>query len=190
MKFIHVCATAALACFLCAGSAFAGSHPQDHHGFFIGFNLGAGTAQVKSDGESSDHEWGGAGNFRLGGAVKNNLLLGGEFTGWTKDQDGSTVSLSTALFAVTYYPAEDTGFFVRGGMGFGSSHFSVDLSNGFTQSKDETGFALALASGYEWRLTKKFALGPQVEFNWLDIGGDLVDTANFFDATLGFNWYW
>jgi hypothetical protein len=29
-----------------------------------------------------------------------------------------------------------------------------------------------------------------VEFNWLDISGDLVDTANFFDVTLGFNWYW
>ena len=190
MKTIHVFATAALAISLCAGSAFAGSHPQDHHGFFLGFNLGAGTAQIKSDGESSDHEWGGAGNVRLGGAVKNNLLLGAEFTGWTKDQDGSTVSLSTALFAVTYYPAQGSGFFVRGGMGFGSSHFSLDLGNGFTKSKDETGFALALASGYEWRLTKKFALGPQVEFNWLDIGGDLVDTANFFDATLGFNWYW
>ena len=38
------------------GSAFAGSHPQDHHGFFIGFNLGAGTAQVKSGGESSDFD--------------------------------------------------------------------------------------------------------------------------------------
>lgn len=75
-------------------------------------------------------------------------------------------------------------------MGFGTSHFQQDLSNGFTQSKDETGFALAAAAGYEWRLTKKFALGPQVEFNYLNIGGDLVDTANFFDATLGFNWYW
>ena len=189
MKTISMLAATSLAIALSAGTAFAGSHPQDHHGFFIGFNLGAGTAQIKSGGESSDHEWGGAGNFRLGGAVKNNLLIGAEFTGWTKDQDGSTVSLSSILFAVTYYPTTE-GFFLRGGMGFGSSHFSIDLANGFTQSKDETGFALAVATGYEWRLTKKFALGPQVEFNWLDISGDLVDTANFFDATLGFNWYW
>ena len=190
MNTLQLVAVAALATALYAGTAFAGSNPQDHHGFFIGFNLGAGTAQIKSDGDTSDHEWGGAGNFRLGGAVKNNLLLGGEFTGWTRDQDGSTVSLSTALFAVTYYPAQDKGFYVRGGMGFGTSHFSYDAGNGFTKSKDESGFALALASGYEWRLTRKFALGPQAEFNWLDISGDLVDTANFFDVTLGFNWYW
>jgi hypothetical protein len=189
MKTIRVLAAGIVAVMACSGVAFAGSHPQDHHGFFIGFNLGAGTAQIKNDSGSSEHEWGGAGNLRLGGAVKNNLLLGAEFTGWTKDQDGSTVSLSSVLFAVTYYPTTE-GFFLRGGMGFGSSDFSIDLGNGVTQSKSETGFALALATGYEWRLTQKFALGPQVEFNWMDIGGDLVDTANFFDATLGFNWYW
>lgn len=189
MKAIQMLVVAALATSLYAGSAIAGAYPHDHHGFFIGFNLGAGTAQIKNDGESSDHEWGGAGNFRLGGAVKNNLLLGAEFTGWTRDDNGNTVSLSSILFAVTYYPT-DQGFYLRGGAGFGSSHFSTDLPNGSTLSKDESGFAMALATGYEWRLTKKFALGPQVEFNWLDIGGDLVDTANFFDATLGFNWYW
>src|SRR5262245_39509283 len=123
MKATHTLVVAALATSLYAGTAFAGKYPQDHHGFFIGFNLGAGTAQITNDGESSDHEWGGAGNFRLGGAIKNNLLLGAEFTGWTKDQDGSTVSLSSVLFAVTYYPTTE-GFFLRGGMGFGGSHFS------------------------------------------------------------------
>ena len=189
MRAIQMLVVATLATSLYAGNAVAGAYPHDHHGFFIGFNLGAGTAQIKNDGESSDHEWGGAGNFRLGGAVKNNLLLGAEFTGWTKDDNGNTVSLSSILFAVTYYPT-DQGFYLRGGAGFGGSHFSTDLPNGSTLSKDESGFAMALATGYEWRLTKKFALGPQVEFNWLDIGGDLVDTANFFDATLGFNWYW
>jgi len=189
LKSIHLGSAVALATWVCAGAAFAGSHAQDHHGFFLGFNLGAGTAEVSSGGESSDREWGGAGNFRLGGAVKNDLLIGGEFTGWTKDKDGTTVSLSTALFAVTYYPGNQ-GFFLRGGMGFGSSHFEQDVAGGYKRSKDETGFALAGAAGYEWRLTRKFALGPQVEFNYLNIGGDLVDTANFFDATLGFNWYW
>ena len=178
-----------LATLVSAGTAFAGSHPQDHHGFFIGFNLGAGTADVSASGESSDREWGGAADFRLGGAVKDNLLVGGEFTAWGKDENSTNVSLSTALFAVTYYPGNE-GFFLRGGMGFGTSSFEEDLSNGYTRSKSETGFAMAAAAGYEWRLTRKFALGPQVEFNYLNIGGDLVDTANFFNTTLGFNWYW
>ncbi|HEX6942597.1 MAG TPA: outer membrane beta-barrel protein [Gemmatimonadaceae bacterium] len=172
-----------------AGSAWAGKYPNDHHGFFIGFNLGAGTADINTDGADTDREWGGCANFRAGGAISNQLLLGGEFTGWARDDDGNTTSLSTFLFAATYYPGP-SGFFLRGGVGFGTSSFEADAGDGFTLSKDETGFALAAAAGYEWRLTKKFALGPQVEFNYLNIGGDLVDTANFFDATLGFNWYW
>ncbi len=58
------------------------------------------------------------------------------------------------------------------------------------QSKDKHGIGLAAAVGYEWRLTRKFAMGPQVDFTYLNIGDDIVDTANFFDITLGFNRYW
>ncbi|HEU4366303.1 MAG TPA: outer membrane beta-barrel protein, partial [Candidatus Krumholzibacteria bacterium] len=116
-------------------------------------------------------------------------LLGLESSGWAKEEGGATLSLSTLAFGVTYYPGE-TGFLLRGGIGFASSSYELELSNGFTQSKTETGFGLQGAMGYEWRLTQKFAMGPQVEYVYLNIGGDLVDTANFFDATLGFNWYW
>ena len=182
--------SALLALAISAGTANAGKYPHDHHGFFIGFNLGAGTADVSTDGADTDREWGGSANFRAGGALTNQLLLGGEITSWARDDDGDTASLSTFLFAATYYPAAGQGFFLRGGVGFGTSSFNVDVGDGYTLSKDETGFALAAAAGYEWRLTKKFALGPQVEYNYLNIGGDLVDTANFFDMTLGFNWYW
>ena len=152
--------------------------------------MGAGTADISSDGADGDREWGGAGNLRLGGAIKNNLLLGAESSAWAKDENGTNVSLSTVALAVTYYPVADQGFFLRGGMGLASSSVEIEESNGFKLSKDETGFGLVGAMGYEWRLTGKFALGPQVEFVYLNIGGDLVDTANFFDVTLGFNWYW
>ena len=179
---------AALSC--TAGVAWAGQHPHDHTGFFIGFNLGAGSADISIPNfVDTDREWGGAGNFRIGGAIKNNLLLGAESSAWVKDENGTTVSLSSLAFAVTYYPGE-LGFFLRGGAGFATSSVEVEIANGYTQSKSETGFGLQAAMGYEWRLTKKFAMGPQVEFVYLNIGGDLVDTANFFDATLGFNWYW
>lgn len=175
---------------LAAPAAIAGDDPHTRSGFFIGFNVGAGTADVTVPGVGdTDREWGGAADFRLGGAIGNNLLLGAESSGWAKDEDGSSLSLGTLSFAVTYYPG-DQGFFVKGGIGFASSSYEIDLANGFQQSKTETGFGLQGGLGYEWRLTRKFAMGPQVEFVYLNIGGDLVDTANFFDATLGFNWYW
>jgi hypothetical protein len=187
VKAIHVLAVAVLAVALSAGAARSADHQRG--GFFIGFNLGAGTAGISSDLGDTEREWGGAANFRLGAAIKSDLLLGADFSAWAKEEDGTTVTLSTYLVAVTYYPG-DEGFFLRGGIGFGSTSFEVDFGGGLTQTKDESGFALAGAAGYEWRLTRKFALGPQVEFTYLNIGGDLIDTANYFNGTLGFNWYW
>ncbi len=190
MKSIVAVAVAVLTVSSMHSVSWAGSHPHERNGFFLGFNLGGGSADVSFKGfESDGREGGGNANFRLGGAIKNDLLLGAESLAWAKDQDGSTVSLSMLNFAVTYYPG-DMGFFLRGGIGFASSSFETDLGGGLTLSKDESGFGMAAAMGYEWRLSGKFALGPQVEFAYLNIGGDLVDTANFFDATLGFNWYW
>jgi len=175
---------------LASGVSRAGDHPHQRSGFFIGFNVGAGSADIGfSDAEDTDREWGGNANFRLGGALKNDLLLGAESSAWAKDEDGTTVSLSTITFDVTYYP-DDLGFFLRAGIGFATSSVEVDFGGGLTQTNDDTGFGLTAAMGYEWRLTGKFALGPQVEFAYLNVGGDVVDTANFFDATLGFNWYW
>jgi hypothetical protein len=173
---------------LSAGASWA-AHPHHRGGFFLGFNLGGGTADVNVENADTDREWGGAGNLRIGGAIRNNLLLGAETSGWARNEGNETVTLSTICFAVTYYPG-DQGFFLRGGMGFAGTSLEIDLGDDTTQSKSETGFGILAAMGYEWRLTGKFALGPQVEFNYLNIGGDLVDTANFFDATLGFNWYW
>lgn len=181
---------AVLALMLVPGAARAGDNPHKHSGFFIGFNLGAGTADATIPGaEDTDREWGGSGNLRLGGAINDNLLLGAETSGWTKEENGVTLSLGTLAAAVTYYPGE-SGLFLRGSIGFASASYEVDLGGGLTQSETENGLGLGAAFGYEWRLTQKFALGPQVEFVYLNIGGDFIDTANFFDATLGFNWYW
>jgi hypothetical protein len=190
MKHIVLVTTAVAATMMSCGVSWAGSHPNTHTGFFIGFNLGAGSADISvPSGSSTDREWGGAADFRLGGAVSEHLLLGAESSGWAKDEDGASLSLGTISFAVTYYPGP-SGFFVKGGIGFASTSYEADFGDGYSLSKTESGFALQGAMGYEWRLTQKFALGPQVEFVYLNIGGDLVDTANFFDATLGFNWYW
>jgi hypothetical protein len=94
---------------------------------------------------------------------------------------------------MTFYPG-NVGFFVRGGVGFGSVSFEAQLDEGplagFTLNKDETGLGLLAAAGYEVRLSRKFALGPQVDYAYLFVGGDLVDSANFVNGSLQFNWYW
>ena len=57
----------------------------------------------------------------------------------------------------------------------------------FSFAASESGIGLIGAFGHEWRLTQKFALGPQLEFSWMDVGDEV--TANFFNLTLAANWY-
>jgi hypothetical protein len=44
------------------------------------------------------------------------------------------------------------------------------------------------AGGYEWRLTRKFALAPQVEFSYQKY--DTLGSSNIVSGTVNFNWYW
>lgn len=79
------------------------------------------------------------------------------------------------------------------GFGFGSSNFEVDttvMGVPVNVSKTDNGWAFLAAGGYEWRLTTKFAMGPQVEFVYLGLGGELIDKATIVNGSLQFNWYW
>src|SRR5262249_15223504 len=59
-------------------TTFAGSHPQKHHDFFMGFNAGGGVEHVRYAEVESVQNPGGAAIIRIGGAVVNNVLLGAE----------------------------------------------------------------------------------------------------------------
>lgn len=179
---------------LLAAPAWAGSSAHERNGMVLGFNVGGGSAEAKIDGDgasiSSDRETGGGGNLRLGYAVSPKVVLGLETSAWSKQVDegefDSTWSLGVATFGATWYPAAG-GFFMRGGIGVGRAKVEVDLGDGFTASADDTGFGLTTGMGYEWRLTRRFALGPQLDLNYVDIGDGA--SMNWFNVTLGLNWF-
>lgn len=172
---------------LAATPALAGKHPPDRNGFMIGFGLGGGDAGIKGGG---DREGGATGNLRIGYALRPDVVLHYEGAAWTRtfDQGAADVtwSFSTNAAAITYYPPA-TGLFVRGGIGFGTARVEVK-TGGVKVSADENGFGFLAAAGWEFRLTRKFALAPQVEFAYQKL--DTLDASNFFDFGLGFNWYW
>jgi hypothetical protein len=172
-----------------------GGKPHDRSGFFIGFGLGFGGANFTTgsalDG-SSDDSGGGAGNFRLGGALNQKVLLGIESSAWVRSEDNETLSFSAVTAALTVYPG-NIGAYIRGGFGFGSSTYEVkgEVSGvPVDVSKTDSGWTFLGAGGYEWRLTDKFALGPQLEVVYLGLGGDLIDSASLVNVTLQFDWYW
>lgn len=176
--------TCALA--LAATPAWAGKYPPDRNGFMIGFGLGGGGAALKG----GDREASVTGNFRIGYAMRPDLVLHYEGAAWTKTFDQPigdvTWNFSTNALALTYYPPQ-SGLFVRGGIGLGTARVQVK-TGGVKVSDDETGFGFLLAGGWEFRLTKKFALAPQVGYAYQAL--DTLESSDFFDAGLGFNWYW
>jgi len=185
-------------------AAHAGK-PHERTGFFIGFGLGAGSAswdwQVEDWGSAD--EWSGSGNFRIGGAVQPDLVLHLEATSWVKGWDvvsadgqrlgDADLTLGVATFAVTYFP-KNMGLLLRAGVGIATADAKVPVGTAppfdiFAESTD-TGFGMLAAVGYEWRLTNKFAMGPQIELVYLGIDGDFVKNAFVVDGGLEFNWYW
>ena len=167
--------------------------PHDRNGFFMGFGLGAGTAGWEG---TTDRAGGGIGNFRLGYAPAPNVTVGLENSSWMKKESVGTIDLTlmytVTTFGVTYFP-NNNGLYLKGGVGFASANFETIVSlPGIGSGKgelDDTGFGLLGAAGYEWRLTEKFALGPEVEFAYLDVGG-VFQNANYVSASLMLNWYW
>ena len=170
----------------------ARAYPHERTGFLIGFGLGGGSADVNyQGGGDTDRETGFGGNFLVGYAPRPDIAVHLETTGWYKEQDNASVTLRVAAAALTVYPG-NVGFFVRGGVGFATSRLAAQVEelDGYTLSLDEYGFGLLGAVGYEVRLSRKFALGPQVDYAHLFLDGDAVNSANFINGSLQFTWYW
>ena len=166
-------------------SAAQAAWPHERDGVLLGFGLGAGTAGVNILDIDSDRDSGLGGSFRLGYAFTPQVAAGLEGTFWTKEADGDTWTFNVTTAALTFYPGA-TGFFVRGGVGVASVEFETDVPGGtFTASDD--GFGFLLGAGYEWRLTRKFALGPAVDYNYGKVSDDM--SLNYVNFTLGATWY-
>ena len=77
-------------------------------------------------------------------------------TGWTKDDNGATLTSGTLDARIRFYPSRTGGFFLTGGLGVGMIHVSVD---GFG-SDTQTGFGAVLGLGYDIRVGSGLSLTP------------------------------
>jgi hypothetical protein len=184
-RFITVAASVAALLLLPAGIATAGQWPHERDGVVLGVNLGGGSAGVNILGFDLDREGGAAGNIRVGYAFQNQFALGLEGNAWTKEVDGVTWSFSVVGAAFTYYPSGQ-GFYVRGGIGSGKVEIKASSGSRSVTASD-TGPGLLGAMGYEWRLSRTFALGPQVDYGYAKVNDDL--SINYVNFTVGANFY-
>ncbi len=157
---------ALLAAFSCAASAARAQYPQRRDGFWIGFGLGYGSANIKCDQCVDSSGVGGVTGFvKLGGTPSRNVLIGGAINVWAhSDGTGNTETMSNVTASVYLYPEAKSGFFLTGGLGF--SNYYVNSSPSF----DGTGLGFTAGAGYDIRVGRNVSLTPVVNYVYGRVG--------------------
>jgi hypothetical protein len=127
--------------------------PQAREGFW--FNGGLGVGSLGCEGCES-RQSGLAGGLALGGTLNEKMLLGVASNGWSKSEDGATLTVGTLAAVLRYYPSAAGGFFVMGGAGIGSVQAEM---SGFG-SQTETGLGAIAGLGYDLRIATMVSLTP------------------------------
>ncbi|HKQ59201.1 MAG TPA: outer membrane beta-barrel protein [Candidatus Eisenbacteria bacterium] len=174
----------ALAALAPASPAAAASHPHTRQGWLVGIGLGAGGLQVGDSGVSSNRETGGVGSLRAGYAFNSKLSLELDGTAWTRDDQGTRFTFAVSGVGLNFYPGE-SGLVLRAGVGGGTGKVEQQQGN-VTVSATENGLGLMGGIGYEFRVTPRFALGPQVNVGWADLDSF---NADWFTGELAVCWY-
>ena len=120
--------------------AQANSPEIRRQGFWFSGGLGSGSLG-STDCSSCDRTNGLSGGLSLGGTISPRVLLGVGTTGWSKNVDGTTLTVGTLDARVRLYPSLTSGFFFTAGVGLGSISGSFDDD---TESVTGTGAVLGV----------------------------------------------
>ena len=147
VQFFAVVASLAVS----VGSANAqNAHVRD--GFWISGGLGYGSLGCEGCGS---REGSISGDLSLGGTISPRFLIGAGSAAWSKSEQGATLTVGTLDARVRFYPSATGGFFITGGVGFGSVRGQV---GGF--SATETGVGTILGLGWDIRVAKNTSITP------------------------------
>jgi hypothetical protein len=158
---------------LLAGSASA-QQAQARQGFWVGGGLGYGSLGCEG---CTDRTGAPSGYLKLGGTLRENILLGVETNGWTKSEFGARLTMGNVSGAVYWYPMTTNGLFVKAGAGY--SMLDVDTGVG---SGSESGFGMLGGVGYDVRVGRNLSITPVA--NWFRGGFD-GGSANVLQIGLG-----
>ncbi|OLC77291.1 MAG: hypothetical protein AUH78_04725 [Gemmatimonadetes bacterium 13_1_40CM_4_69_8] len=150
---------------LAVAPAARAQYPQRREGFWIGFGLGYGSANITCDSCGSGPRTGGVTAFvKLGGTPSRNLLIGGAINGWSHSSGGATETIGNVTASLYYYPVAASGLFLSGGLGFSS--YNVNTSPSITG----TGWGFTAGVGYDVRVGRNVSLTPVANFVYGGVG--------------------
>jgi outer membrane protein with beta-barrel domain len=156
LRATGICALLALALATTASAQQA----QTRQGIWFGGGLGYGSLGTSCDGCADvDREGGVSGYAKVGGTLRQNILLGVELNGWTKDEGGATVTMGNLSGAAYWYPMPTQGLFIKAGAGYSDLRVS---SGGISAS--DGGFGLLGGLGYDIRASRNLSITPVANY--------------------------
>lgn len=168
-------ALAAFVALLAMGTDTAeAQNAQARSGFWFNAGLGVGTLGCE-DCEGRVRSI--SGNLSLGGTINPKLLIGVGTTGWSKSEDGATLTAGTLDARLRFYPSLTNGFFLTGGVGLGAVRAEISGFGGAT----ETGVGGLMGIGYDFRIAQNVSITPYL--NWFAVS---ASEANANVAQFGF----
>jgi hypothetical protein len=165
---------------------------QTREGFWIGVGMGVGSLGFGGDAVNDDRHAGLSGNFKLGGTISPQFLLGVETNGWTDKTDGITTSAGVFSAVGYYYPMVRSGLYLKGGLGVLAVADNAPVNEG-----KAAGMAAQLGAGYDVRVGRNFSLTPYANYIFssgaeLKVDGSATGAdinPNIFQLGLGVTWH-
>ena len=154
-----------MASVLCLAAPIGAQAPASsgHSGFHAAIGAGYGSIAFTCNVCSDTRESSTALMLRLGGAVRPDLVLSGEVTGWSNGFSLGTESATWINLVAQYYPERTGGFFLKGGVGVATLS-SNTISNGAGYLKFETtSVGGVIGIGFDVRLSKSFSLTAYID---------------------------
>lgn len=149
---------------------FSSSQPN-RTGFFL-----SGIAQLGSELIENQRLSAGAG-LRIGGGISDNITFYLEARGsWVDQSAFSDLFFADFQAKIQIYPVND--FYFNLGLGLASGR--VTVGKVFPVTDYEVGLGLSAGLGYEFRITKRMFIAPELSFDYRRLG-----SKNYFTPNLG-----
>jgi hypothetical protein len=141
-----------LAAFTLAPAAEA-QNTHVREGFW--FNVGLGVGSLGCN-DCSERTNGMSGGLALGGSINQHVSLGIFANGWSKSENGATLTAAALTAGLRWYPSATGGFFVLGGLGMSQAELNVSGLG----SASESGTGAVLGLGWDIRVAKNVSMTP------------------------------
>jgi outer membrane protein with beta-barrel domain len=184
---------------LCVSSLRAQAKPEIRRGATFSVGVGSGSTRLSCTACNPDRQSAPSLYVRLAGTYRPNLVIGAEIDAWSKrvpdtDPSGDVRFTVATLDAVAlWYPQCSAGFFLSGGLGYGTINDSFEVGTRGSVSDRTTAIGFQVGAGYDLRMGRTFALTPYAKY-FGTAGGKVEGTgaqldANVAEIGLGFTWH-